>query len=339
MLARGLVAVIIDAHDLQIFVDAPLRHGVEQPRADREHRIGLAPQVAAERQRNAERAAAVEHATAAAVGEHGRLQHVAKQRHLGRGILRAAADHDQHAPGLAEHLGRGFHLVVVDAGAALRQRCHRCHRCPLAPDVDGAFERGGSAPALPHGGDRLGDLRRGFLRSVNMRGVIDQAGDNAGLVANLVQLAEPAADRGMWNLPDDRQHRRIHTVGGEQRGAGIEQARPRHDRVGLRLAGRERRAQGHIGRALLVPGVNDAQGVAGAVKGVEQMVVVHAGQRIDGIKPMRDQRGRRGLAGRHLDGGRLGFLGALRFDGHGDTGYATAPNCANVGRLWRAALP
>ena len=38
-------------------------------------------------------------------------------------------------------------------------------------------------------------------------------------------------------------------IGGEQRGAGVEQARPRHHGIGLRLAGRERGAERHIGRS------------------------------------------------------------------------------------------
>ena len=37
--------------------------------------VGFAPQFAAERQRHAQRVAAVEHAAAAAIGEHRRLQH------------------------------------------------------------------------------------------------------------------------------------------------------------------------------------------------------------------------------------------------------------------------
>ena len=40
-----------------------------------EHHVGLAPQLVAERQRHAERIAAVEHAAAAAIAEHRRLQH------------------------------------------------------------------------------------------------------------------------------------------------------------------------------------------------------------------------------------------------------------------------
>ena len=61
------------------------------------------------------------------------------------------------------------------------------------------------------------------------------------------------------NLPDQRQHRRVHAVSGEQRGAGIEQPRPGHHRIGLRLAGRERGAERHIGGALFVAGVDHAR--------------------------------------------------------------------------------
>ena len=131
--ARRLFAVGIDAHDLQVAIDAPLRHRIEQPGADAEHRVGLAPQLAPERQRDAERIAAVEHAAAAPVGEHGRLQHVGEQRHLGRGILRAAAGDDQHALGFAQELCRRAHGVLVDARRARRQRAARAspgRACP-----------------------------------------------------------------------------------------------------------------------------------------------------------------------------------------------------------------
>ena len=95
-------------------------------------------------------------------------------------------------------------------------------------------------------------------------------------------------------MPDQGEDRRVHAIGGEQRGAGIEQAGTRDDDIGLRLAGRQSRAQRHIGRALLMAGVDDAQGVAGALEGVEQVIVVHARQRVDGVDAMGDQRGRPG---------------------------------------------
>ena len=67
--------------------------------------------------------------------------------------------------------------------------------------------------------------------------MIDQPRDDAGLIADLVQMPMAVADRRRRDLPDQRQHRRIHAIGGEQRGAGIEQARARHDGVGLRFGG------------------------------------------------------------------------------------------------------
>ena len=44
--------------------------------------------------------------------------------------------------------------------------------------------------ALVHGRDRLGDFGRGFRRAVDVGGMIDQPRDDAGLVADLVQVAE-----------------------------------------------------------------------------------------------------------------------------------------------------
>jgi hypothetical protein len=42
--------------------------------------------------------------------------------------------------------------------------------------------------------DRLGDFTRRFRRSVDAGGMIDQAGDDSGLVADLVQMA------GIWPI-------------------------------------------------------------------------------------------------------------------------------------------
>ena len=42
--------------------------------------------------------------------------------------------------------------------------------------------------------------------------MIDQPLDDAGLVADLVQMAEALADIGVGDLPDQRQHRRIHGI-------------------------------------------------------------------------------------------------------------------------------
>ena len=129
--------------------------------------------------------------------------------------------------------------------------------------------------------------------------MIDQPLDDAGLVADLVQLAEIAADIGIGNLPDQAEHRSVGGKGGEQRGAGIEQARPRHHREGLRLAGRQRRAERHIGGALFVAGVHGAQPVGELEQRLEQKIVLHAGQGVDRVEPVADQRGDDGLGRGH----------------------------------------
>ncbi len=88
--------------------------------------------------------------------------------------------------------------------------------------------------------------------------MIDQARDDAGLIANFVKMTLTLADRGRGNLSDERQYRRVHSICGQQCGAGIEQTWAWYDRVGLWSACRQRRTQGHIGCALFMPGMDDA---------------------------------------------------------------------------------
>ena len=141
-------------------------------------------------------------------------------------------------------------------GRRFGQRRLRRHRARLAPDIDRALQRRRARPARRHRPHGLGDQPRRLLGFPDQRGIIDQPLDDSGLVADLVQMAEMASDVGVGNFADQRQHRRIHRIGGEQGGRGVEQARPRHHGVGRGLAGRQRGAQRHIGRALLVPGVD-----------------------------------------------------------------------------------
>ena len=55
-------------------------------------------------------------------------------------------------------------------------------------------------------------------------------------------------------------------------------------------------------RALLVPGMNDRKAIGGVVQGVLQLVVVHSGQRVDGLRSMRQESRDGGFADRHVDG-------------------------------------
>ena len=119
--------------------------------------------------------------------------------------------------------------------------------------------------------------------------MIDQPGNDAGLVVDLVQVPKLAADVAIRDLPDQRQHRRVHRIRGQQCRACVEQARPRHHRESLRLAGRERGAQRHVSRALLVARVDGADAILRLEQRIEQMIVLHAGQRVDRVEPMRDE--------------------------------------------------
>ncbi len=93
-----------------------------------------------------------------------------------------------------------------------------------APHVDGAFEHGRTATLGEHGGDGLRHQPRGLVRRLDAGGKIDQPRDNAGLVADFVEMSEFAADIGLRNLTDQSEHRRIHRIGGEQRRARVEEA-------------------------------------------------------------------------------------------------------------------
>ncbi len=134
----------------------------------------------------------------------------------------------------------------------------------FAPHVDGAFEHCRSGAAGAHGAQRERRLPRSLLRPAQQRRVIDDAFDNAVLVANLMQMAEPAADIGLGYLSDQAEHRRVRGIGGEEAGRGVEEAGTRHDGKGLRPAGGERRAQRHQRRALLVAGMETVRSSSAA---------------------------------------------------------------------------
>ena len=137
------------------------------------------------------------------------------------------------------------------------------------------------------------------MRRADARRPVDQPLEDAGLIADFVQPAEAAADVGVRDLPDQRQHRRVHAVGGDERRAAVEQARARHHRVGLRPVGGERGAERHIGRALLMARVHGAQLVARLEHGVEQIVVMHAGERVDRVDAVGEERRNGRFPGRH----------------------------------------
>ena len=263
--ALGLVGIDVEAHDLEVLVDAPAAVLDEEARADRQHGIGVLPQAMADRHVDGQPMRARDDAAAAAVGADRRLQHLGELDHLGAGIDGATADDDDRPLGRAQDLGRRGDRLVVDRFGGPRQRgIGQHHLGALGPGVEGAFQRHGPRPAggrVPH---RLAHQRRRLLRASDALGPLGDVAQEAQLVVDLVQMAVALVDVGLRDLADEADHRRVHAVGGEQRGTGIQHARARHDGEDLRLAGRESRAQRHIGGGLLVSWMNDAQTVLAA---------------------------------------------------------------------------
>jgi hypothetical protein len=243
------------------------------------------------------------------------------------GPLRAAAADDQGTLGGAQRHGRGGDGVFVDGGFLRRQRRLQRRRPGAAPYVDGAFEHRRAAPPRCHRRDRPGHQGGGVLRPPDARGKIDQTADDAGLVADFVQLTEAASDIGIRDLPDEAEHGRIHGIGGEQGGPGIEQAGPRHDGIGLRPRGGERGAQSHVGGALLMAGMDHLDAVGRAEQRIEQVIVVDARQGVERMDPVGGERSHRGLGRRH----RLRHGAMHSVAGRGDL-CRSAPGCRGLSR-------
>src|SRR5436305_2300624 len=72
--ALRLLRVGIDTDDGKLVVRTPLMESEEQPRPERENRVGFAPEVMTDRERDAERIAGIKHTAAAAKGHDRRLQ-------------------------------------------------------------------------------------------------------------------------------------------------------------------------------------------------------------------------------------------------------------------------
>ena len=137
-----------------------------------------------------------------------------------------------------------------------------------------------------------------LLRAPDALGPLGDVAHQAQLVVDLVQMAVAPVDVGLRDLADQADHRCVHAVGGEQRGAGIQQAGAGHHGEGLRLAGGEGRAQRHVGRRLFVARMDDAQPLGGVVESVEQWIVMQAGQGVDRVEAMAQEGFDRGFGGR-----------------------------------------
>ena len=285
----GLRRIDVDAQDFQVAVEPPFVLADQQARADADDDVRVLPEAMADRQGDGEAMAAVDHARPAPVGDDGRLEQFSERGHLGAGVLRAAADDDQRLFGVPQNLRELLDSVQVDRRPQGPGHFRRNDRRAPGPDVHRAFQHDRALAARQRMRQRGRRERPGLVRGVDAGGEFGDVTGEPDLVGNLVQGAKAAVDRVGRDLADQSQHGRVHAIGCEHGRAGVEEAGAGHDRESLRLAGRQRRAQSHVGAALLVAGVKETQAIAVLPEGVEQRIIVDARQAVDRIEPVGDQ--------------------------------------------------
>ena len=195
--------------------------------------------------------------------------------------------------------GQGSALagVAISSTGALRR-----------PGVHRAFERHRTAPARQQAAEGFVDQAGRLGRRVDAVGPLGEAAHDRELVGQLVQQPDIAADHRLLDLAGQRQHRRVHRIGGRQRRRGVEEARARHHDVGRRLAARHGIAQRHVGAGLLVAGMDRPDGVGAVVQRVEERIVLHAGQAEDRVDAVHFQHRHDGLGGGQGGHGTLSAL-------------------------------
>ncbi len=179
----------IDADDFEILVGAPDRELLVQARADADDDIDLRPHRMAERQGDAERVAAVEHAAAAAITGDGGLQHRRQFGHFGRGILRTAAADDHRVLGGAEQLGGRYHGVLVDRWLENGEGAISATGSTRPQTSMPTSRAAGPGRSVNIGLDRISHHPRRVRRAGDSGGMVNQPGDDAGLIADFVEVA------------------------------------------------------------------------------------------------------------------------------------------------------
>ena len=117
--------------------------------------------------------------------------------------------------------------LVVDLRLRAAARALRASPAPALPQTSIAHSSAaGPGRPVDIARNACAIRREAVCGAADARGMIDQPRDDAGLVADFVQMAEAAADVGLGNLADQRQHRRVHRIGGEQRGRELSRPGP-----------------------------------------------------------------------------------------------------------------
>ena len=176
----------------------------------------------------------------------------------------------------------------------------------LLPNVDRYLHRHGT-------GHTGGELVDGLLpdadrvdAAADVTGVLGDLAQNRSRVGQVVQDSGAPAPELCGDGSDESQHPGVAPVGACEAGRSVEHARAGHHAQRRRPGGDLGRAQGHVGRALLVAGRYRAD-VAGIGEGVEEVVVLNAGQAEQHVHAQRPEGldrepGDRGRSGRPAAG-------------------------------------
>ena len=286
--------------DLHRIVAAPVEHVLEAcTNADDD--IDVLPQRMARREAVAERIARVDDPLARAVADHGCLDAGGEPRDFRARALRTAADQDDRPLGASQQLRCSLDRVEVERRRpAHGRRVVEGDLGARAPHIPAAFETHGpwrAAQELIEGGAAL---RRGILGPLDMPGPFRERPHDPELIRDLVQETDPLADELLVDLAGNGEDRRAERLGCRERGGRIEETGAWDHAVGLGFAGGERRPERHVGRRLLVAGVNGLQRAAGSDQSIEEIVVLNPRQTIKRIETIRRHRTDCDLGGVHL---------------------------------------
>ena len=158
------------------------------------------------------------------------------------------------------------------------------------PDVGRNFQSYGPRPSAAESSEGISQRFRSNCATIDHLRLLGQRRQRSGLLRNFMKQAVSSADACGREMAYKRQQRRIHAVCSHERRGRIQQARSRNNAKRLLPSGRHRRAQGHVGRALLVPRRNGGQRVRSVVHCVEEIIILEAGQAINVFDSVENQR-------------------------------------------------
>ena len=300
-----------DPDHRQVVVHPPLLERHPEIGTDRQDHVGVLPERVRFGGDQAQVVPAVEHTSTGPIRHHRSLEHLGQLADLGRGVHGAAADEDHGAFGRAELASSLADQVEVGFRILGREWEARCADGGLhLEDVHRNLEAHGPRPSGTKLAEGFGHQARGVAGRFNPRRPLGQRLKDAELIGDFVENPLGPADRLRRDLAGQAEHWRVQPVcGGQSRGA-VQESGAGHHVVDRGLSGRHGVAKRHVAGALLVAGMQHADPVAGVEEGVIEPVVLNAGQAIDQINALGDERGNDGLATGELDGHLLSWARA-----------------------------